>query len=93
LIFSMIIHMMYPMQIAVTVPDDQVDEMDRLIPSVFRSRAEVVRVALDDLLAAHRRQLIDEQYSHALGAVPEHAVPHRLEAGDPEPGAWASVPW
>lgn len=87
------IHMMHPMQIAVTVPDDQVDEMDRLIPSMFRSRAEVVRVALDDLLATHRRQLIDEQYADALGATPEHAVPHRLKPGDPEPGAWASIPW
>jgi Arc/MetJ-type ribon-helix-helix transcriptional regulator len=80
------------MQIAVTVPDGQVTEMDRLIPSMFRSRAEIVRIALDDLLALHRRQLIDEQYIEAL-AVPEDPAPHRLRAGDPEPGAWAAIPW
>jgi metal-responsive CopG/Arc/MetJ family transcriptional regulator len=82
------------MQIAVTIPDDQVEELDRLIPSQFRSRAEIVRVALDDLLAAHRRRLIDQQYLEALDdASNDQAPPLQLRTGDVEPSAWDSIPW
>lgn len=82
------------MQIAVVVPDDQVDAIDRLIPDEFRSRGEVVRVALADLLATRDRRRIDQQYIDGLEASADVAdLPHRLSAGDPEPAAWNDIPW
>ena len=81
------------MQIAITVPDEQVDEIDNLVPALYRSRAEVVRVALDDLLRAHRRRVIDDQYLAALEAAGTEVAAGSLRAGDPEPAAWADIPW
>lgn len=81
------------MQIAVVVPDDQVDEIDQLVPSRYRSRAEVVRVALDALLRTHRRQVIDDQYLAALDAVGLDDKSGGLRSGDAEPAAWVDIPW
>ncbi|MCE9623823.1 MAG: ribbon-helix-helix domain-containing protein [Actinomycetia bacterium] len=81
------------MQIAVVVPDEVVGEIDKLVPSPYRSRAEVVRVALDDLLRDHRRRLIDDQYLAALEATDGNVAVGALRAGDAEPVAWADIPW
>ncbi len=81
------------MQIAVVIPDEVVGEIDKLVPSTYRSRAEVVRVALDDLLRDHRRQKIDERYLAALEAAGSGDAPGALTAGDREPAAWAGIPW
>jgi len=83
-----------PMQIAVVIPDEQAAEIDKLVPASYRSRAEVVRVALDDLLRAHRRQLIDDQYIAALDTAGGQDRPaFALKAGDPEPATWGDIPW
>lgn len=81
------------MQIAITVPDEQVDEIDELVPSQFRSRAEVVRVAIDELLRSLRRLRIDEQYLAALDTADDLADTPHLSAGDSEPAAWNDIPW
>ena len=91
------------MQIAVTISDEKVDEIDGLVPSLFRSRAEVVRVAVDDLLRSHRRRVVDAQYRAGLEAAandpgpsdpgPNDPGPRTLAAGDPEPLGWADIPW
>ncbi len=82
------------MQIAITIPDEQVDEIDQLVPSQFRSRAEVVRVAIDDLLKTLRRQRLDAAYLVALDdADAADPASGRLQAGDSEPAGWAEIPW
>ena len=81
------------MQITVVIPDEQMDVIDKLVPSNYRSRAEVVRVALDDLLRAHRRQVIDDQYIAALEAAGGDDSVGGLRKGDVEPAAWTDVPW
>ena len=86
------------MQIAVTISDEKVDEIDGLVPSLFRSRAEVVRVAVDELLRAHRRRVVDAQYRAGLDAAANDPGssdpgPRTLGAGDPEPLGWADIPW
>ena len=96
------------MQIAVTISDEKVDEIDGLVPSLFRSRAEVVRVAVDELLRSHRRRVVDAQYRAGLDAAandpgpsdpgpsdpgPSDPGPRTLGAGDPEPLGWADIPW
>ncbi|MBI4883657.1 MAG: ribbon-helix-helix protein, CopG family [Actinobacteria bacterium] len=83
------------MQITITIPDEDVDEIDKLVPHSYRSRAEVVRVALADLLRARRRRLIDDQYLAALDAdgVGGGEAPAALRAGDLEPSSWAQIPW
>lgn len=81
------------MQIAVMIPDEQVDEIDSLVPKMYRSRAEVVRVALDELLRVHRRQLIDDQYIAALEAAGGNDSQGALRVGDPEPVPWSDIPW
>ena len=81
------------MQIAVVIPDMQAHEIDQLVPGTYRSRAEVVRVALDELLRTHRRQVIDDQYLAALNAAGSNDYEGALRAGDPEPAAWVDIPW
>ena len=81
------------MQIAVVIPDEQADEIDQLVPGVYRSRAEVVRVALDELLRTHRRKVIDDQYLAALEAAGRNDQSGGLQAGDAEPAGWADIPW
>lgn len=81
------------MQIAVVIPDEQAAEIDRLVPGQYRSRAEVVRVALDELLRTLRRQRIDDQYLAALDAINVGERPPALQAGDPEPAGWVDIPW
>jgi Arc/MetJ-type ribon-helix-helix transcriptional regulator len=92
---ELIIDLLYDkdMQIAVVVPDAQVLEIDRLIPSFYRSRAEVVRIALDDLLSMRRRLDIDQRYLAGLDATADDDAPIRLRPGDPEPSGWAEIPW
>ena len=75
------------------IPNEQVDEMDKLVPNRYRSRAEVVRVALDELLRVHRRQLIDDQYIAALEAAGGNDDQGALRTGDAEPTAWGDIPW
>ena len=81
------------MQIAVVIPDQQVQEIDQLVPGRYRSRAEVVRVALDDLLRTHRRSLIDDQYIAALEAAGVADEAGALRPGDAEPLGWTDIPW
>ena len=81
------------MQIAVVIPDQQVEEIDQLVPGRYRSRAEVVRVALDDLLRTHRRSLIDDQYIAALEAAGVADEAGALRSGDAEPPGWNDIPW
>ena len=81
------------MQIAITVPDEQVDEIDRLVPTLYRSRAEVVRLALDDFLRSQRRRIVDERYIAALDASTADDSVHRLRAGDPAPTGWDDIAW
>lgn len=91
-------HMIVTMQIAVIITDEKVDEIDDLVPSLFRSRAEVVRVAVDEFLRAHRRRVIDAQYLSGLEAGsgdsgPGDPGPGAVGAGDREPPGWADIPW
>jgi len=83
------------MQIAIVVPDEQVDEIDRLVPSVYRSRADAVRVAIDAMLRARRKEAIDRQYLDALDAASSNSVDDspRLGVGDAEPESWKDIPW
>ncbi len=63
------------------------------VPGSYRSRAEVVRVALDEFIRNHRRQVIDDEYLAALDAAGIGESPGGLKAGDPEPAGWADIPW
>ena len=58
------------MQIAVVLPDEQVSELDRLVPETFQSRAEAVRVAVDELLRERRAAAIDAAYERGYQAIP-----------------------
>lgn len=69
MIVSSDICMIRPMQIAVMLPDDQVHELDRLVPGTFRSRAEAVRVAVDRLLRERRAEALDAAYARGYEAV------------------------
>ena len=53
------------MQIAVVLPDEMVDDLDRLVPIQFRSRAEAVRHAVQRLLAAEHEAAVDRRYVEA----------------------------
>lgn len=82
------------MQIAIVVPDEQVDEIDALVPGSYRSRAEVVRVALDEFLRAHRRREIDDAYLGGLErSVAADPPVRRVGPGLKPPASWADIPW
>jgi Arc/MetJ-type ribon-helix-helix transcriptional regulator len=83
------------MQIAVVIPDETVDDIDQLVPSQFRSRAEVVRHAVDFWLAARRSADIDRRYTEAFDKADQSvdqidAV--RVETHR-EPASWADLEW
>lgn len=82
------------MQIAVVVNDEQVDEMDRLVPGEFTSRAEVVRTALTVWLAERRAAEIDRLYQEAYEKLPPNddgIDSGRLGRGKVE--AWRDLDW
>lgn len=81
------------MQIAVTIPDDQIVELDRLVPDTFSSRAQAVRVAVDRLLRERTAAAVDAAYERGYEQCPptsderawaEHTRPSR---------AWDDLEW
>ena len=84
------------MQIAVVIPDEMVEQLDRLVPGRFRSRAEAVRHALDDWLAAERIRQLDNRYADAYAHAPQsedQIDSARLTAGRALPNGWEDLTW
>lgn len=83
------------MQIAVVVPDEIVDDLDQLVPSRFRSRAEVVRHALDFWLAHERSAAIDRAYRAAYDQSPQSV--DEVDAARVDragsPSGWEDLEW
>lgn len=58
-------------QIAVKLPDDLVDEVDRLVQrGDFDSRSQAVRRGLEAMVADRRRQELDRRYRDAMSRLP-----------------------
>ncbi len=85
------------MQIAVVIPDEQVDALDRLVPAEFSSRAEAVRTAVSALLTERRRSAADERYEAAYANQPAQVDDidgGRQRRGQDRPGdVWADLDW
>lgn len=85
------------MQIAVVLPDEQVDELDRLVPGEFASRAEAVRTAVAALLAERRSAAVDERYAAGYDRHPvevDDIDSGRLRSRrEPPGGVWADLDW
>ncbi len=85
------------MQIAIVIPDEQVDELDRLVPEQFSSRAEVVRTAVEAWLAERRTTAIDRRYQAAYDGSPsdvDDIDSGRMGKGEPlSPGIWDDLDW
>lgn len=82
------------MQIAISLPDEQVDDLDALVPGEFRSRAEVVRHAVNAWFATRRRQEIDVAYRTAYAEAPQ--ADDEIDAGRATgraPTAWQDLDW
>lgn len=82
------------MQIAITIPDEVVDEIDRFVPSAYRSRAEVVRVAVTEWIAERRAREIDAHYRRAYADAPPDG--DDIDGGRGQPAAphpWDSLEW
>lgn len=59
-------------QIAVKLPDDLVQEIDRLIDGgAFASRSQVVRSGLEAIVVSRRRAEIGRRYEDAMLRLPE----------------------
>jgi len=59
-------------QIAVKLPDDLVNAIDRLVQDgAFDSRSQAIRSGLEAMVAGRRRQAIDRQYRDAMDRLPE----------------------
>lgn len=93
------IHDLYDglMQIAVVLPDEQVDELDRLVPGQFASRAEAVRVAVAAMLVARRAAAIDQRYEAAYAEKPpqvDNLDSGRVRKGQTSTlGVWDDLDW
>lgn len=59
-------------QIAVKLPDNLVDEIDRLVEDgAFDSRSQAIRSGLEAVVAGQRRQAIARRYQDAMTRLPE----------------------
>ena len=59
-------------QIAVKLPDELLQELDRLIEGgAFRSRSQAVRSGLEAAVGAQRRQELADRYRDAIARTPE----------------------
>lgn len=59
-------------QIAVKLSDELVGELDRLVEDgAFDNRSQAVRIGLETLVAAQRREEVDRRYRDALARLPE----------------------
>ncbi len=85
------------MQIAVVLRDDQVEALDRLVPSEFSSRAEAVRTAVAAWIAERRATAIDDRYRAAYAENPssvDDVDSGRLRKGQmPPAGVWDDLDW
>ena len=83
------------MQIAVTIADEVVDELDNFVPDKFRSRAEVVRHAVTQWLASERSAEIDRRYIQAYDQAPQSVddIDHHRVTLSKVPQGWADLEW
>ncbi len=84
------------MQIAVVLEDDQVEELDRLVPAEFPSRAAVVRAAIANWLNERRSTLIDDRYEAGYSTKPpevDDIDSGRVRRGNPLPAGWQDLDW
>jgi Arc/MetJ-type ribon-helix-helix transcriptional regulator len=59
-------------QIAVKLPDDLVDEVDRLVrEGTFVSRSQAIRTGIEAMVAQQHRQEIDQRFRDGAGRLPE----------------------
>ena len=59
-------------QIAVKLPDDLVNEIDRLVDDgAFASRSQAVRSGLEAIVADTRRSALDRRYAESMARLPE----------------------
>lgn len=79
-------------QIAVKLPDEMLGEIDRLVDrGAFANRSQAVRAGLELVVAARRRQELDQRYRDAFDRVPEtreelaDATRSAIDAIDDEP--------
>jgi Arc/MetJ-type ribon-helix-helix transcriptional regulator len=79
------------MQIAVTIDDAEVAALDQLVPGRYRSRAEVVRVAVAQFLTRHRSELIGEQCERAY--TEQQTTREELEWAAAGEDTWDDLEW
>jgi Arc/MetJ-type ribon-helix-helix transcriptional regulator len=59
-------------QIAVKLPDDLVDELDRLVQlGTFDSRSQAIRTGIEAMVARQHRQEIDQRFRDGAARLPE----------------------
>ena len=59
-------------QIAVKLPDDMLEAVDRLVDSNhFSSRSEIVRAGLQRVIADHRAQTVDSAFTRGVQLHPD----------------------
>ncbi|MDQ6909759.1 MAG: ribbon-helix-helix domain-containing protein [Actinomycetota bacterium] len=84
------------MQIAIVLEDEQVEELDRLVPETFPSRAAAVRTAVEAWLRERRAASIDAQYVERYPRVPQtvdEVDSGRVKQRSPLPAGWADLEW
>ena len=81
------------MQIAVVLPDEMVDDLDRLVPIQFRSRAEAVRHAVQRLLAAEHEAAVDRRYVEAYKISPPGIDEIDAARARAIPKGWEELAW
>lgn len=80
-------------QIAVKLPDDLVEAVDRLVTEEqFENRSAAVRAALRSLLHASRSQAVDRAFAEGFARLPED-VDEMRQATDLAVDAIEAEPW
>ena len=83
------------MQIAITIADEVVDELDNFVPKSFRSRSEVVRHAVNLWLVSERAAEIDRRYIEAYQQAPQSVddIDQFRVTSSTVPASWADLEW
>ncbi len=80
-------------QVAVKLPEELADELDRLVQSgAFDSRSQVLRAGLEAIIARREQERLRERYREAMAKHPETS--HEIaEAGRLAVDAIEEEPW
>lgn len=79
----------------VPLPDEVVDDLDKLVPSRFTSRSEAVRTAVATMLSKVERDRIDAEFVAGYERAPQSVddIDGNRATRERQPAGWDDLAW